>query len=103
MKKDKSLIPRGLYCYNKNKTCPYWKKIKDRDKQENGWCDYLGRGDYELNREVHEYKVTSYKDGKPSKVSEFQTGPNNPGFFSLIWDMVKECGINDEIDEEEWT
>lgn len=56
-------IPRGLYCYRGNKTCPYWGCYKNLPKQENGYCTYLGNADYECE------------------------------YFSLLWDQCKECGI----------
>ena len=75
-KKDESVIPRGLYCYSwiskgHIKACPYWSSRPDKPKQENGYCSYLGYGDWEGNG------------------------------LSLLWDMVKECGVN-EGDEREW-
>ena len=102
MRKDKRRIPRGLYCYGKNGNCPYWRIIKDRDEQENGWCDYIGKGDYEINRETGFYKVTSFNKGGEIK-DEYvvQTGPDNPIFFSLLWDQCKECGINEDFEDFE--
>jgi len=87
MKKDKSLIPQGFYCYTrlkngKLKLCPYWSKIKNRRKQENGYCSYLGKGDWEINQEEEWINV--------------DTGEIVKGNLSLLWDMVKECGINED-------
>lgn len=60
---DKSikLIPEGLYCYNivecissdggvviKEKPCPYWMMHSDKRMQENGYCEFLNRGDWEV-------------------------------------------------------
>ena len=69
------VIPHGLYCYTdieneknwsyKFKVCPYWELRADKPVQENGYCHYLQTGDWE------------YKDS------------------SMLWDQVKECGIND--------
>lgn len=66
-------IPKGMYCYREKRVnvtpryfkkywwypsyaakhipCPYWRKIEDRPIQENGWCDYLGKGDTEIKAE----------------------------------------------------
>jgi len=41
-------IPKGPYCYNENGICPYWSLVKDRPSQENGYCKYLKKGDWEL-------------------------------------------------------
>lgn len=89
--KDLALIPEGDYCYRltgetvlrehvrgedgrllkvtpypvpERKVCPYWGVDKRRPAQENGYCRFLGKGDWEL-------------------------GP-----ISLLWDQVKECGVN---------
>lgn len=78
--KDSSVIPDGPYCYrligenNSSKTprssiCPYWSYREDKPRQENGFCAYLESGDWE-------------REG-----------------VSLLWDQVKECGINAEFDE----
>jgi hypothetical protein len=74
--KDISKIPQGMYCYtrlSKNSNhitglniikCPYWSMRNDKPHQENGYCSFLGRGDWEGDE------------------------------FSLLWDQVKECGMN---------
>lgn len=71
-------IPFGPYCYEhirqegmtiKVKTCPYWRRIYNRPTQMNGYCIYLGVGDWQ---------------------------PNGTLF---LWDMVKECGVNEEWEE----
>jgi len=72
---DTSVIPKGIYCYffNRNTPCPYWSLCMDKPYQENGFCSYLNQGDWERE------------------------------FPSLLWDQVKECGINRDIDEEDLT
>jgi hypothetical protein len=64
-------IPEGLYCYghdgSKRVVCPYWSIREDKPNQNNGYCSYLKYGDWE-------------SEG-----------------LSLLWDQVKECGINREI------
>lgn len=77
---DETKIPKGMYCYTikeitddritKTNVCPYWKITSNKPDQMNGYCEYLQKGDWEEN------------------------GTN------LLWDMVKECGVNDEIDFE---
>jgi len=76
-KKDTSLIPRGMYCYTPNggcdpatgalhyAPCPYWSSNSDESAQTSGYCSFLEIGDW--------------MDG---------------GTF-LLWDQVKECGINE--------
>jgi hypothetical protein len=59
-------IPKGTYCYDENGLCPWWSRNDDQPDQENGHCAYLEEGDWE-----------------------------NPG-LGLLWDQVKECGVNDD-------
>jgi N-glycosidase YbiA len=79
--KDKSLIPKGIYCYDNLGLCPYWDKSDEHPHQENGYCAFLGRGDWEA-----------------------EIPADFPGHFpvscvSLLWDQVKECHEN--MDEPE--
>lgn len=61
-------IPEGLYCYTvvdgETHVCPHWELIEDKPAQCNGYCHYLGEGDWDV-------------DG-----------------LSLLWDQCKECGIH---------
>lgn len=98
-------VPRGMYCYvvyeeihnfsgtypHKYKVCPYWRKIKNRSHQEDGWCDYLGKGDIEIKSE-DDWKIVY------SKKSE-EIGSSVEG-VSLLWDQCKECGIKMEEEDD---
>ena len=77
--KNANVIPKGIYCYDENGKCPYWSKNPDHHEQENGYCSFLERGDWEV--EI------------PDDFPNFPTS-----FLSLLWDSVKECSIN--MDEE---
>jgi hypothetical protein len=81
---DVSLIPPGMYCYSQERVaetapgfvhrvtpCPYWGSAPEKRTQQNGYCAHLKAGDWEED-----------------------------GTF-LLWDMVKECGENNDIDESE--
>jgi len=79
MSKDTSIIPYGIYCYTsvgwedgvyKVIPCPYWSRRTDKPEQENGYCSYLGVGDWDLH-------------------------------IGLLWDQVKECGINEGWEDED--
>ena len=83
--KDTSVIPFGDYCYRGKYVCPYHRFIFDRPRQENGWCDYLGTGDYELNR------TTLWTDSNGGTNTAEEIGIP----LSLLWDMCKECGVNE--------
>lgn len=69
-------IPEGDYCYicigwdrelppnMYTELCPFWKTIKTRPYQENGYCLFMQKGDWGEN-----------------------------GTF-ILWDQCKECGEN---------
>ena len=66
---DKDKIPHGVYCYTykdgKQVNCPFWARDDEHGYQNNGYCSYLKKGDWEED-----------------------------STFSLLWDQVKECGEN---------
>ena len=96
----KDLIPKGMYCYTrlkngKIKVCPYWKLRNNKPEQINGYCSFLKRGDWQLTKERYEKNPywINCKTGKKTKMKK--------GFpLSFLWDMVKECGINEYTEEE---
>ena len=63
MKRNINNIPSGYYCYDRLGKCPYHEIIKNKPYQENGYCHFLKKGDW-----------------------DFQ-------FNSLLWDSCKECNI----------
>ena len=88
-------VPQGLYCYgttgvveevyddkgqvqlkHEMRRCPYWKQRKDKPDQLSGYCRLMKSGDW----------------------MSFDKGGT-----MLLWDQVKECGINpdDENDDDE--
>lgn len=94
-------IPWGFYCHdgnNVNKVCPYWFKAPHREEQENGYCAYLDKGDYEINKESrkmmiidNENKITKEYNCSPSELADTEYW----GFSksSLLWDKCKECKV----------
>jgi len=78
-----------MYCYDENGTCPYWSLDPEGEEQANGYCSFLEMGDKGMH-----IGSAWLCDCKP--VTDV------PDFISngLLWDMVKECGINDEYDEQ---
>jgi hypothetical protein len=102
MKKDESLIPVGHYCYTydhngKYIVCPYYDVIQGAPEQADGYCHFLEKGDIEIGEDakasssvmITQNGVELNKDEVPDFI-----------FTGLLWDQVKECGINDEIDED---
>lgn len=97
MKKDKKLIPKGDYCHHSkdiHKLCPYWSMREDLPEQQNGYCYYMKKSDYDLNREMDDKDVKIIFKGK----TEIKKGKDVGINFSMIWDQVKECG--EKLNEE---
>jgi hypothetical protein len=76
-----SEIPSGLYCYTlisgkpgsimpRRRACPYLELNLFAPEQERGYCHLCKTGDWQYNS------------------------------VGLLWDMCKECGLNDDYDEE---
>ena len=85
-------IPRGYYCYfRKDKKCPYWDRDSTYPEQENGYCHYLGKGDWELYKNDDFNTEIRNPDGTYSK--SVVKGKDLPFSPSLLWDQCKECHI----------
>jgi len=107
--KDTSIIPPGPYCYvpdiekNKNKdkddhayytkTCPYWGYIKD-EGVDICHCSFLNESSIPNGTSSEDYAKLKKKYGEGKDLWDKFTG-------DLIWDQVKECGINDNWEEED--
>jgi hypothetical protein len=94
--KDISVIPQGVYCYTYLKdgsyyVCPYWSKIEGGEEQADGYCAFLEKGDLDIQNE---------QEFKDLKTGEITKGSELPFATSLLWDQVKECGINDDYKGE---
>jgi len=94
MEKDKSVIPKGMYCYTVFDTgdvrvCPYWKTDKRHHKHENGYCAYLEKGDWDLNKEPSIPWIVY--DGKRENFNPPKSSAELGLMSSLLWDQCK-CG-----------
>lgn len=96
---DEKLIPPGPYCYKltnelneygipKTIMCPYYeyKKIADVDVP---FCSFLNLGGTQNGWSIEESEKIEQHYGSFDKTCE-----ELPLF--LLWDCVKECGINDD-------
>jgi hypothetical protein len=70
-KKLNTKIPNGIYCYDENGVCPYWGIDPSKPEQDNGYCTYLNKNDWE----------------------DLGVG--------LLWDQVKLCTENNCIEDDE--
>jgi hypothetical protein len=66
------VVPPGPYCYDATHPCPYWKRRTDKPDQLFGFCRLLKVGDATQGR---------LRNGVPRATM-------------LLFDMVKECGVN---------
>ena len=89
-----TLIPKGVYCMG----CPYRSFKSYLPDQEDGYCAYLQQSDWDRNEKAGKIK---WRDGKTGKISTITAPHEMP--MSLLWDGCKECGINDDIDENEYS
>ena len=99
-------IPYGDYCYHES-TCPFWSKKKgEYPEQEDGYCHYLQKSDWDINEESKGdsmiiYSVDGTMTGKT--IADLEDDEIDPISgkkihfpMSLIWDQCKECSINME-------
>jgi len=83
------LIPKGVYCDG----CPFWFRDGGRPEQENGYCSYLKKGDWDLNEDMaDEDFIVSTMDGDKA-VTSIIKGRDFPFGMALLWDGCKECGV----------
>lgn len=69
LEKSTSVIPGGPYCHvGRSAICPYWAMDPTKEEQDNGYCAFMGKGDWQ-------------HDG-----------------IGLLWDQVKECGVKDDVE-----
>jgi len=89
--KDESLIPKGEYCYDEKGRCPYWSLRTDLPKQENGYCSFIEKSDFDINEGIGKIP---WENGKGElTITEPHEIP-----IGLLWDQCKECGINDVVE-----
>lgn len=107
-------IPQGLYCYH-HEVCPFWdSKEGEYPPQEDGYCHYLAKSDWEINEESKNIPMimTTQNVSKETTMAEIHgdddidsvSGKVTHFPMSLLWDQCKECGINmDDPDDIELT
>jgi len=93
--KDTSLIPKGEYCYGEGGKCPYWSLKEGLPEQENGYCSYLEKSDYDINEEQGDIPWKTGKDNSVVLITEPHAIP-----IGLLWDQCKECGVNEWTEED---
>ena len=71
---------------------PHWSEDKSLPEMENGYCAYLKQSDWDLNEEVNN-RILKVSECKTNTVSDKDA---HVIFCSLLWDMVKECGVNEQ-------
>jgi hypothetical protein len=80
-------IPNGDYCDG----CPFWSMDESKPERMNGYCSYLGKGDWDFYGEMPD-KIEVEKR-QPDGSYKHELIDKAPIFGSLLWDRVKECGV----------
>ncbi len=114
LKVPEKYIPFGFYCYeySSQQLCPFWaSKPGQYPPQEDGYCHFLGKSDWDLNEAYSNLgKVVCVDESCNRKtIDTLFNGDIDPVSgkkehfpLSLIWDQCKECGINmEEVDDVE--
>jgi hypothetical protein len=95
------LIPKGLYCYDivqgERVYCPFYSVDKTRLVQENGYCSYLGKGDWDINEECPKVIEVQRGQGDGTYKKEMIERGRDTIYWGmgLLWDACKECGVNE--------
>lgn len=104
--KDESLIPDGYYCHdNDGNVCPYWSMDSSKPEQANGHCSFIGKGDWDINKEANSVERKSYQKHGQDGWKEFIHPPGSlegtcAYNVGLLFDKCKECNIKmDHLDE----
>jgi hypothetical protein len=87
-KKDESIIPEGPYCYSGDK-CPHL-SLRTVGEVQLMWCRFLDQG-----------TTGDLTDQEFQQLKNFHKASDDEDIWGLypldlLWDHVKECGINDE-------
>jgi hypothetical protein len=100
-------IPFGQYCYDKS-VCPFWAmKVEEYPKQEDGFCYFLQKSDWDINEEHNKTAKIIYSNNGTLDgmfVTDLEddndidpiSGKKCHFPMSSIWDQCKECNINME-------
>ena len=83
-----SNIPEGQYCYDKNGLCPNY-KTKTVNTVAIPFCKLLNDGGIDNNTTEEEFELLKEFHGTSDINDIFDLYP-----LDLLWDSVKECGLN---------
>lgn len=90
---NESIIPKGIYCYSKE-ICPYFTR-KQVGEIRIAYCKFLKQGSIgHLIDKQFDYLKIYHKTSSDEDIYNLYP-------LELLWDQIKECGINEEIRDEE--
>ena len=86
------IIPRGYYCHDTkhNKNCRYWSLADGLPYQENGYCGFLSKSDWDINEECGTIEVTHFLQN-PHRESHKSIESAHEYTVSMLFDKCKEC------------
>lgn len=81
------MVPKGIYCYDENELCPQF-KVKFINGVAVYFCQELNQYGLDNNMTDEEFKI----------LKQFHKTDDIDKLYPLflLWDKVKECGINTE-------
>lgn len=83
----KLLIPRGCYCEG----CPFWFKNRRKPSQMNGYCSYLGKGDWDFYEEMPD--LIEVEQRQPDGSYKKEMIKKEPMFGTMLYEGIKECEV----------
>jgi hypothetical protein len=101
MKLNEKLIPKGVYCDD----CPYWGKMSlydDIGEITFPYCFYIQTGSVPNGGwDNNEFERLSKLLNLSTDIKNSDNTLFNLLDADLLWDGCKECGVNDDIDEDD--
>lgn len=98
----KKLIPKGIYCDSGNERCPWFQHIEDRKihaqppSKEYALCEVSSECGENCWTTL-ETSCRQYQSVARCEYMDFTDWDEE----TLLWDGVKECGENDDLNDEE--
>ena len=91
---DEKVIPEGEYCYDENGNCPYFSH-EEVGRAKITFCKFLNKGCIgNVSDEEFDYFKYFHNTSKDEDIWELYP-------LDLLWDQVKECGINNYWEAED--
>ena len=98
---DESVIPKGPYCYTPIRTPEVQEDWEKRGIFRICACPYWERYDQKIHGPLPAEYAEFQSTYRGAYCKFLKTGDWEHDGTMLLWDQVKECGINDDWEDEE--